>query len=430
MAAASTNPLSLTPDEIVQYRLAGLALNEGLPGDGFPHRGLAVSGSGFSALGESKTRARSKGKGKGTGKAIAAQDEDEDNNEDEDGTEEEGEKTTRNSKGHGLRLQHLGVLVTILQRCLLEGDIERAGRAWAMLVRMQVYSQPVDLRGSGYWGIGAELLLRSSDRAPDPPDRSDEDQDQDSTSRETPGRRKRWGTKSGLGKAKDYYERLILQHPYKRQFDTSVSALDFWPAMIGCEIYGIQFEHRSAISRLDREEYEDEGAAGSGTESEPSDYEFEDGDDEEDHTGFLAEQRRKGRRLKRRRERRWRERDEVRLVALGAAERVGVRLDEVMAIPPYSDSHNMLQLRGMLALYLGDLNVPDSPDQSGEGTEERLLRRQRIAERGRGLKRRGEEREKAKKCFERIRRGGGVVEGVRGLGDEEDDDEGDGVEET
>merc|ERR1712093_213285 len=57
---------------------------------------------------------------------------------------------------------------------------------------------------------------------------------------EDSGVERRWGSREGLELAKSYYERLILEYPYNRQFQRSVSALDFWPAMVGCEIYGVQ----------------------------------------------------------------------------------------------------------------------------------------------------------------------------------------------
>jgi hypothetical protein len=46
LPAASTNPLSLTPDEIIQYKVAGLDLDQELPSKtipGFPHRALPSS---------------------------------------------------------------------------------------------------------------------------------------------------------------------------------------------------------------------------------------------------------------------------------------------------------------------------------------------------------------------------------------------------
>jgi len=432
LPASITNPLSLTPDEIAQYKLAGLELNERVPGvKDFPHRGL---GERFSA----KPKPTPKDlKGKGKEKEL-------DETHEGEGNEGAGEEEVAKKKERGplLRLQHLGVLTAILHRCLLEGDIPRASRAWAMLIRAEVGGHAIDIRGSGYWGIGAELLVRSLDRFNRRKRNDDEidseDQDQDGNEEVEGVGEKRWGTKEGLEKAKDYYERLILQYPYKRQFHGSVSALDFWPAMLGCEVYGIQYERKEGLRRaVEKEEGEEDGL---GSESEQS----EEGlDEEEDDGGFVAEEGRKLRRRRRKDERLWRERDEIRQTALAASEKIAARMDELMTAPPYSDSHVLLRLRGMIALYIGHLSVPALPveeDDETEGaemlerqirlgtggsdTERRLLWRQRLAEHEKGKKKQQEERTRAKKLFDRIRADGGRVGGnLSALDDDDDNDE-------
>ena len=372
-------------------------------------------------------------KGKGKEKAPITREEEEDGDEIKKGDAEGDVKEERAERGPRLRLQHLSVLTTILQRCLLEGDIQRASRAWAMLIRAQVGGRGVDLRGSGYWGIGAELLIRSLDR------KRNYSYDEESDNEEEEEGMKRWGRKEGLEKARDYYERLILQHPYKRQFDGSVSALDFWPAMVGCEIYGIQFEEKEGLRRVAREEEEDEGGERSGSQSEESE-----DDAEDDNAGvdgaFAVHQRRKTRRMRRRAERRWVERDEIRKTALVASEKIAARLDDLMTTPPYSDSHNLLRLRGMIALYLGDLSIPEMPldeaDEEDQGevaegkrplrsadrdTERRFLYRQRLSDHERGREKRKEEQERARKLFDRISREGGDVEDIK-MPQEEDED--------
>src|ERR1700734_3839252 len=98
LPAASTNPLSLSPDEIHQYKVAGLGLDQELPSKSipdFPHRGLPPSFPPASHI------------------DVAVQTDDE-------STEIEGGKVQRERKAPHLRMQHLGVLTTILQRCLLE----------------------------------------------------------------------------------------------------------------------------------------------------------------------------------------------------------------------------------------------------------------------------------------------------------------------
>ena len=177
----------------------------------------------------------------------------EDENGDGDGDRAEFEGRPRREWGPRLRIHHFGVLTAVLHRCLLEGDIQRASRAWAMLLRGEFGGRGIDIRSSGYWGIGAELLIRSEGRDFKGKGRagervkvnkSDSVNDDDGSGKDIDNGARRWGSAAGLEKAKDYYDRLILQHPYMRQYHESVTAFDFWPAKLGCEIYGIQFEQK------------------------------------------------------------------------------------------------------------------------------------------------------------------------------------------
>jgi hypothetical protein len=426
------------PSETIQYKLAGLKLNDPLPKEfvkDFPHRPLPESYYPSSERGNFKRTGQKN-------KTVSVQSSVDEGEEEDLQDEEEYSASSRKGPdlGPGLKLKHLSVLVRMLQECLRKGDIERAGRAFGLLIRIEAAGHPIDLRGSGYWAIGAELLIRaygvSKENVPDEeghfnPEK-DNAEDDLADLREKP---MRWGTKEGLERAKDYYERLILQYPFNRQFYTSVSALDFWPALVSCEIYGIQYEQRAELSNLTKEEEEDEGDAQSGSESGPSD---EDADEDEGyHSNFAAEQRRRSRRIRRRKERRWLKRDEIRLTALEAAEKIAARLDELMVTPPYSDSHNILHIRGMLALYIGDLSVPAPPNKEdatdgdvgktrlrsgAKGTEHRVLMRQRVADHERGEKKRRFEMERARKILERIRSEGDDVQCVKDILLDRDED--------
>jgi hypothetical protein len=417
-SAAITNPLSLTPAEVIQYRLAGLELDQQLPDvKGWPHRGVPDS------VGSA-----------GKARRIIGVDEDEDEDDDDEIDEKtrrakaRREKEERKTGKSKLRIQHMGVLVAIMMRCLEQGDIQRAARAWGLLLRVQVGGKGVDLRGSGLWGVGAEVLIRGGEDNVHSV-REDENGDGDRATRENgqEGVEKRWGTKESLLKAKDYYERLILQYPYKRQFhNISTTALDFWPAMLGCEIYGIQYEWKTGLQKLAAEAERDEKGSLSG--SDMSDSEAED----DENGGYEARQ---DRLRKKRAEKRWEKKDEVRKNALVASEQVAARMDDLMTTPPYSDSAALLRLRAMLALYVGDLCVPEKWDE-GEGgvnsrlrsqeAEKRFLGRQREADVRRGKEKRMEERARAKKLLERLGMGNydvGIEEEEGYDGEVEDEDE-------
>jgi len=408
----ATNPLSLTPDEIAQYQLAGLKLNEDLPRvKDFPHRGLVRR-----SVEKEEKRSR-KGKEK----------------ENINGVKTDGE-SLRKKKGPALRSQHLSVLTAVLQKCLMDGDIPRATRAFAMLIRTQFGGHAVDIRSSGYWGIGAELLVRSINQTNTLADGA-EDSD-GNEQRVKISRKKRWGTKDGLAKAKDYYEWLILEYPYKRQWDSAVTAIDFWPAMLGCEIYGIQLEHTEDLQKIENEEERD---------SDDEDGESEHEEASQDDTGddeFATLQKRKVWRRHRLRKKRWQQKEDVRRTALKASESLAARMDEMMNPPPFSDNHALLRLRGMVALYIADLSVSalpieednESDDQvplrslrSGRGKdpESRALHRQLLTDHELGKIKKEEEKVRASKLFERIRQDGGWLPGNLGVSADENEDNSD-----
>lgn len=405
----------------MQYRLAGLDLDEEIPKvKGFPHRGLP---SGRTDIARQNVTADVKGKGK---EVIKGHHFNGDQGDGEDGgrkVDVQDEETKREEPPPRLRLQHLAVLTAILQRCLLEGDIPRASRAWAMLVRAQVGGRGMDLRASGYWAIGAELLIRSGEKPRKPRSNGDADGDDgDDEHQEVDQRGERYGTAAGLEKAKEYYERLILHIPYIRHYPHSISALDFWPAMVGCEIYGIQCEQKESLRKIaSDEENEDKDGMESRSDSELEIAEAEN----DDNDLYALEERGKARKHRKRTDKVWQERDQIRKTALEAYEKLAARLDELMQNLPYMDNQALLRLRAMLALCIGDLMVPALPADDegadervdrggidGNHTERRFLLRQRVAEHERGKKQQREEHILARAVFERIERTSGRKEVV------------------
>ena len=272
------NPLSLNDAERAQYVLAGLPLDAELPSTSFtdfPRQPLPedaiLEDGGWTTAGEQ--------------------------------TDVEVKKT-RVTQGSRLKLRHLGVLTTIVQRCLLEGDIKRATKAWSLLLRMQVGGRALDLRSTSYWGIGAELLIRQGQTKPIgkkplasftlDQESGNEGQDDEAAIR----RRQRaeppsWGSKEGIEKAKVYYERLILEHPYLRQFsETTLSSLDFWPAMLNCEVYGIQHEYSTSMAQLATSQ-SDDNASESEMEEDSTIDESLHIDDFESHQDMMEEKERR-----------------------------------------------------------------------------------------------------------------------------------------
>lgn len=285
--------LVLTPNESHQYRVAGHSFHQELPQGQFPHgppRDKArkeTSSSQLEALADLSTP------------IYPPQGGDQGN----------------------IRFQHLGVMTAILHRCMLQGDYVRAGRAWGLILRENYRGSPMDARNESRWGIGAEILLRRGRRAP---------------SNSVPGNTTSPSfTAAGFAQAKEYYERLILNHPFMKSSPHATSSLHFYPAMFGLWVYVTQENSNQArediTTRLDEDsdEFSDDG----------SDYDPE------------RQRRQRGRKAI----------AAVRAEELQQARQISIRMDQSLASPPFSDSAELLELRGMISLWIGDLLVSSIP---------------------------------------------------------------------
>ncbi|KAF1980060.1 hypothetical protein BU23DRAFT_416330, partial [Bimuria novae-zelandiae CBS 107.79] len=139
-----------------------------------------------------------------------------------------------------LRTKHLHVLNTVMHRCLLEGDYDRASRAWGMILRTQAHGKSIEPRHNGLWGLGAELLLRRKENQENQNSQAD---DEDVFSDE------------GFQLARDYYERLILQYPFRVFQPHTVNATTFYPPLFS--VWIMQVLERSRRMRrpdIQREE--------------------------------------------------------------------------------------------------------------------------------------------------------------------------------
>jgi hypothetical protein len=264
------------------------------------------------------------------------------------------------------RDRNVGALVGILRKCVAEGDMVRAKRAFGLLVRADINGRRVDLRSEGYWGLGAEILMRDGERPSN-------------------GEEKRWGSVQNTVLLRRFLEDLIQLHPYSRQRPESISALDFYPVLFSCEMYNIHVELDMALERIESEN--------------------EDDSDLHDDSMSLEERSKATK-------------DKLRYRALVAMRDIAGRMDELMMNIPYSKSFEMLRLRGMVALFMGDLEMPAPPREEEEEEE--------------GRRKKDIERDRAATLFNKILAGGGELEPwIRKLvarhnkeeGDEDDDDD-------
>ncbi|KAL1968590.1 hypothetical protein VTN77DRAFT_1800 [Rasamsonia byssochlamydoides] len=300
-----SSALVLSPEEAHQYRIAGQPFDQELPGGNFPHAAaVAVDKSGRKPRKNYNKKLSSLSPPLYVPQSAAQQ--------------------------GILRLQHLAVVTAILHRCLLEGDYVRAGRAWGLILREEIAGRAIDVRNEGRWGIGAEILLRRDSRINQPTSSPRDNQ--------TISGPRSFFTRKGFEEAKAYYERLILQYPYRKASPESVSSLDFYPVMFGLWIYVVQEESNIARERLqDRDDKASESLSEEDDAMSESDLA---GEQSKGKSNLIAE---------------------IRSKELEEAQQIAARMDELLVSPPYSDSPELLRLRGMVALWVGDLFVSSVP---------------------------------------------------------------------
>lgn len=202
-----------------------------------------------------------------------------------------------------LRTSHLTVLSTVMHRCLLEGDYQRASRAWGMILRTQAHGTPIEPRYNGLWGLGAELLLRR---------KTGESVLGERGQGSSPGGEFLYA-EEGFQLAKDYYERLILQYPVRNFQPHAIDATTFYPPLFS--VWIMQVLERSRFERR----------------------QLKHADDTTIPEG------------KRTRE------AEIQHEELAGAREICRRLEELVQSPPYDKNAQLLVLRGHVGLWVGDL---------------------------------------------------------------------------
>lgn len=204
-----------TPDDIAQFRIAGHAITEPLPENPFPHRS-----------------ARKDDEGHRTHQTLRQ-------------VSEGNEGITR---ARTLRQQHLSVLTTILQRCIIQKDFVRARRAFGLLLREEFGGQAFDVRTGASWGLGAEILIHADEEKTSLPpiptifanDHSTSDQRGDALWNSP-----RFGlTRDSFKLIKRYLESLSVQYAYSSSHPRAFSAVDFKLAMFELWIHMLHGECR------------------------------------------------------------------------------------------------------------------------------------------------------------------------------------------
>lgn len=204
---------------------------------------------------------------------------------------------------------HLDSLSTLMHCCLLKGDYERAGRAWGMILRTQVAGgRPVDPRNHGRWGIGAEIALRRG------PQTLNEHR----------------FSEQGFELAREYYNRLIIQHPNRKLQPHAVDERTFYPPMFSLWIYEVCEKSKRARTEL-RDDIANQTRSSRSVSVDSNLSKRSD--------GLSAKE------------------EAIQMEELTQALEIAERLDQVIMSPPFDRQPSLLELRGNVALWISDLNI-------------------------------------------------------------------------
>ena len=250
-----------------------------------------------------------------------------------------------------VKRQHYIVLNTILHKCLLDQDFVRAGKAFGLLLRFELAGQRVNLRQKGLWGIGAEILLHRPS-AGNISNTADEDSIDQVNAQPI--------TNEGFEVARAYYERLILQYPYRKTRPQDVSSQHFYPAMFGLWILQTQTQSQRSSARAQRRRSLDSDGPPQSTSSThtPSDGNADETLEQQDS-------------LKQRI-------DTIKAEELEQARAIAARLDEITFLPPFDQDPQLLKLRGMVGLWIADLMAVVDSDSQRETDSQRLSAREHL----------------------------------------------------
>ncbi|KAK3485888.1 uncharacterized protein B0T23DRAFT_448578 [Neurospora hispaniola] len=475
------NPLSHPPSTLKQFLPAGNSPDAPLPSSiypDFPHRPLPSSPT--SSHPRSQSRSRRSSFASTTFNSDAG-----DTDAETDGwttiTDHDTISVTSTGKPYAKRdpvrstaklhkahQSRVGALVAIIQRCLAEGDIALARRAFGLLVRADVNGRKVDLRFGGYWELGAEVLMRVGENQGNqlgggsqgglfgdgtqmeeekgiygegPSGEGGEMEEEDTKERKERNRLLR--AAQNRDRVRAYYETLIHLHPWSRLHPNKIGAVDFYPALFGFEMEACFAEHRYGVEQLDRHHFiddDDDDLPKFGGDDDhmqidqqsallldplrssppsPSAYypshssHSRQMDTVNVHPLYRTEMEEDERRSKRPEVRLRREKEKLRIKALEQMKDVARRMDAVLENTPYNKDVELVRLRAMVALYVGDLSVPVTVTQvEGEGGSGWKSHEERMnEEEGRGAQ--AAERDRARVLFIKMRelRGGELEEG-------------------
>lgn len=300
------NPFSYTPDQLFQFSVAGLSANDEDPTadvKDFPHRPLPRATSSPPPELDVDSDA-----------SVVEQDLESDD-------DEEYVKKTKQRKPHPQQV-HLNILIHSTRQFLSQGAIEKAARAFALILQLRPRrQQPIDVRKYNLWAVGAEIIMREGETRGDQQHEGDE-------GFVIP---RRWGSAASIKKLRAYFESLAMQYPYDYRYPDKVSAVDFNIAQFSCELYNAYVEGTVALEKVD--------AAMDDLVVEGNEYA---------------------------------RKEEIQKLTVAVVKDLARRMDLVMREEPFLTRNDYLRLRAMVSLYLADLGEHEAREMEMEAARDRL----------------------------------------------------------
>ncbi|KAI0193836.1 hypothetical protein F4808DRAFT_356353 [Astrocystis sublimbata] len=410
LPSETINPLSHSPNTLRQLAVAGLSPEDELPSrfyPGFPNRPIPTSSRrqrrrGRSAASKRTSLLLGNDSGAETDATVTPRQQ-EGGGEGGSGSRrggDNGKLDDVDDKHHSARMRHLNTMTAIMHRCLREGDMGRAKRALGLLLR----TRDVDIRYDNLWAIGSEILMREGEReekmvsalakrplsptflsssssesddasgsgADDDSDvvnqgsrrgrkLGDAEEEEDEGGEGHPNPPQRWGSAANFAQVRHFFEILIQYNPYDAHRQQLPSAIDFWPALFGIEVYNLDAEFQTSLHNV----YLEHGSPSLSSSRSRSRSPQDNGDynmdlDDDDHEDGGRRRQQDGEEEDEDDEDRDRHAaiDDLRSETQRGALRLAARMDGVLENPPYNTHPELLRLRSHVGLFVADLFLP------------------------------------------------------------------------
>ena len=241
----------------------------------------------------------------------------------------------------GAKQQHIITLNTMMHKSLLEGDYVRANRAWSMLLRAELNGNSFDLRTNDRWTLGAEFILQRHVQSANLSNDVGEFVQSHAMSDHRPTS-KYFHSFERFEEAKNYYERLILQYPYRKASPNTPDPQEFYLAMFGLWVFFIKEQHSRSIEDVKKDIINVSEAKACGSGRPPN----------------QSASRVELQRLQRT--------EEIYRNTLKNALEIADRLKELIQSPPYSDNAKFRQFFDMMDTWIRDLTHATSSERDIE----------------------------------------------------------------